>query len=158
MHKICLTATECGIIRGADKIIDTIGMFPSMEDGELIDVHLAKNSSSSRGFVSLTFDITGWRETVKQYLNQRKMKDFSQSKIRIVFSNALDVSLNDPLCAQGEIKFGNSHNKALLRQDEDPYNTPVIGRPFCIFCVRDSRNVVIEFEEEECEIRAELLD
>lgn len=42
MHKIFLTKNECSIIRGADEIVNTIGGFPSMENGELIEIQLEK--------------------------------------------------------------------------------------------------------------------
>lgn len=153
MHKIFLTKPECEIIQGSEKIIETIGGFPSMEDGELIDVHLQK-CGEYRSTVTLLFDVTGWKRNAK---HSAKLKEFSESLIRLIFQNCRDVYMQSPLGISGEIKFSNSADRSRMCQDDTPDTVLVIERPYCVFYIRDASGLIIEFFENECTISAEIV-
>ena len=40
MHKFCLTEPECDRIQGAQKIIETLGYFPSMENTIIEEIYI----------------------------------------------------------------------------------------------------------------------
>jgi len=157
MHKLYLTPPECEIIHGASEIVDIIGGFPSMEDGELIDITLQRhNKTGYRGEVILTFDISGWKQVASFYTAYGPLNKFVEDRIRLTFKNMRDIKIVDPFSESGEIKFSNTCDSREMHQDDHPCNTPIIERPFCRFYIRSGHNIVFDFEEEECEISAEL--
>lgn len=158
MHKLFLTENECSIIHGAQSIIDVIGGFPSMEDGELEYVITRKYPDRNRGWVKLIFNISGWKEVGKNYCRPGVIKEFSQDRIVLTFQNVRDVKINDPFDTVGEIKFGNVVTRRHMRQDDFPWNTPIVERPFCTFYARCGNHIVIDFDESECFISAALLE
>lgn len=154
MHKLFLTKNECEIIHGASKIVETVGGFPSMENGELITVSLQKGAKQYHFDVVLIFDITGWKHTA--FDNGYEINDFAENRIRMSFKNMRSVDMHDPFSERGEIKFYNSCNRDEFVQDSLPCFTPTIERPFCCFCICSGLHVVLEFEEEECDISADI--
>ena len=64
MHKTYLNEIELQLIKGADKIVEKIGMFPAMESGHLVGFSVKRNDDLSNRFslfdVELVFDITQW--------------------------------------------------------------------------------------------------
>ena len=153
MHKIFLTKPECELINGAEKIVELFGGFPSMEDGELLDIRVQK-CGEHRSTVSLLFDITGWKNNAMYY---KKLKDFSETLICFTFNNCRDVFMQSPLGMSGEIKFSNSADRSRMYQDDTPDTVPVIERPYCAFYIRDASCLIIEFFENECTISAEIV-
>ena len=47
------------MIEGEDKIVDAFGYFPTFHDGEILDLHLARNSTPESDYptVSITFTL-----------------------------------------------------------------------------------------------------
>ena len=156
MHKVFLTKNECSIIRGADEIIEAFGGFPSMENGELLEIHLEKQHERNRGSVSFVFDIADWKVSSSRYLSKERPAGFDQSRIKLTFQNCRDIKIVDPFRDLGEIKFGNSSDRKLIRQDEFPGLAPELERPFCVFYARSGESIIIDFDEETCIISAEL--
>ena len=152
MHKYFLTEEECSIINGADIIADEIGGFPSMEDGELLQFNFEKAfGDKAKDRLTLVYDIRGWHKNCSYYLDLRPLK---HTKIMMVFEGRLNVKyISDNVW--GEIKFGN--NISIMAQDGDPLNINVVKRPFTCFCMRDKRNLCVDFFEEDCLISAKLL-
>lgn len=153
MHKLYLTKPECEIINGAQDIIDTIGGFPSMEDGQLIEILIKKRADFSAGDISLLFDISGWKHIAPYYQEAGNVKTLEQNLIRLNFENVTSVRLLDLFSAHGEIKFSNTADPQQMYQDDMVSNTPIFERPYCCFYI-SSRNVIIEFDEENCTISA----
>lgn len=154
MHKLFLTENECSIIHGAQSIIDVIGGFPSMEDGELEYIVTRKYPDRNRGWVKMIFNISGWKEVGKNYCRPGVIKEFSQDRIELVFHNVRDVTIYDPFEDIGEIKFSNTSSRRHMQQDEFPWNTPIVERPFCTFYARCGEHIIIDFDESECFIHA----
>lgn len=154
MHKLFLTDNECSIIHGAQAIIDVIGGFPSMEDGVLEYIVTKKHPHKNRGMVKMIFNISNWKEVGKNYCPPGVIKDFSQDRIELIFLNVRDVKIYDPFENIGEIKFGNAKTRGHMQQDELPWTTPIVERPFCCFYARAGEHILIEFEESECMISA----
>ena len=153
MHKIFLTEEEVSFISGAETIVDELGGFPSMEDGSLIKVCIEEDGYKQ--FVSLVFDITGWIKNAGYYI---KIPATSKRRIKIVFSGKFDLMIVGNLRGiQGEIKFGNQESRP-MEQDDLPGYAPIIKRPFSVFCVRNERNLCIEFFEEYCCVSASFED
>ena len=80
----------------------------------------------------------------------------SEDYIRSAFQNCRDIKIVDPFRDLGEIKFGNSSDRKLMRQDEFPGLAPELERPFCVFYARSGESIIIDFDEETCIISAEL--
>ncbi len=162
MHKWYLTKTECEIINGADRIIDEIGCFPSMENGRLTDIHVVPSQILDCGFdISLVFDITGWKEFASLPGWQR-IPETNVTTIRLCFVVAKEIRLNsyrsdmDEGCCE-EIKFSNTTDTSLWHQDGTPWNIQEIPRPFCAFMICYGRSLAIEFDEQDCKISAEII-
>lgn len=163
MHKVYLTEEECSIIQGAQDIIDVLGGFPSMEDGELVSIGITANKNNpARYDVSLLFDISGWirvcgfnsrmENAVYQYPNIVNPK---YTRIRLSFEQAENIVINGiNMDRCGEIKFTDTWDRRAVRQDDHPSTTPRIKRPFLGFGIRYGEDFFISFFEGEVTIWA----
>lgn len=91
-----------------------------------------------------------------KYLHPYLHKYFDERKIRILFKNCSHCSFEGgPNCSNGEIKFGGKEqiDRNNRYQDRIPGHDIIIERPYVCFYNRD---MIICFNEEECEISAEL--
>lgn len=105
MHKTYLNEKELELIKGADRIVEKIGGFSSMEN-ERFESFSVKRSEDNRfrNDVELVYDITGWLETLDFYLTHAKdvndphwdpyrHKAFEERHIRIFFHNCFGLKL-----------------------------------------------------------------
>ena len=126
------------------------------------DVLLTYFFSAERFFLLLSynstfvFDIADWKVSSSRYLSKERPAGFDQSRIKLTFQNCRDIKIVDPFRDLGEIKFGNSSDRKLMRQDEFPGLAPELERPFCVFYARSGESIIIDFDEETCIISAEL--
>ncbi len=169
MHKTYLNEVELQIIKGADKIVEKIGGFPSMENCcfESLSVNRSKDNHY-RNDIELVYDITGWLETLDFYNpdgNKEKVnyyhKYFDERRIKITFHNCFGLKLTGfpPVNDEGgEIKFGGKKQEDQKNryQDRLPGLDIIIARPYTCFYMRSGHGMVIYFDEKECEISAEL--
>ena len=105
MYKTYLNEKELELIKGADRIVEKIGGFSSMEN-ERFESFSVKRSEDNRfrNDVELVYDITGWLETLDFYLTHAKdvndphwdpyrHKAFEERHIRIFFHNCFGLKL-----------------------------------------------------------------
>lgn len=153
MHKFCLTEPECERIQGAQKIIETLGYFPSMENTILEEINIRNTHHPGTSYeVSLLFDLScGGVKTVPG----------GKPKIRITFYGVRDVFMNaDSLHWENcpEIKFVNTFDRFSVSQDDCPSTTPIISRPFRGFAIGCGRIFFLEFFDEEITVDAFFVD
>ena len=102
MHKTNLNSEEIKLIKGSNKIIDKIGLFPDMEDARLESFNY-RQSNELENYIDVEFvyDISNWinsldiaKRTIlksnnndidSNYLHPYLHKDFDERKIRILF-------------------------------------------------------------------------
>ena len=168
MHKSYLNSEEIKLIKGADKIIDKIGGFPSMENGYLESFSIKNNGDFSKWNgersidVELVFNINGWLETLDFYKGHGEYydhKDFDERHIKMCFHNCREANINySSIFHNGEIKFGGYKEVEVdnRKQDAHPCIERIIERPYCCFYIVSGRELYIEFEEDKCEISAEI--
>lgn len=162
MHKTYLNSEEIKIIKGADKIIDKIGGFPSMENGYLKS-YSVKQSDKFNIDVELVFNLNGWLDTLdfwKGRSSEYDHKVFNERNIRINFHNCHHIDIKYPMFHCGEIKFGGSDEKDERNRKQDvlPGMSVILDRPYCCFYICSGNELILFFDEKECEISAELLD
>lgn len=161
MHKIFMTEPEASIIKGADAIIEELGGFPSMENGRLVSISI--KDCGLEGWrcardITLVFDIYNWARDSSRYVNISKPK---HRFIKMRFSPLRDFYINTPSMDYcGEFKFGNTADRDKMRQDMGTgLNPPIVERPFCCFYMRSAYDgLILEFDEDTCEISAEFID
>lgn len=149
MHKFCLTEPECDRIQGAQKIIETLVFFPSMENTIIEEIYI-KNTYrlGLRYEVSLLFDLScGGKREVKG----------GKSKIRMTFYGIRDVHIDTdafiwPYCSG--IKFSNRFDLENVQQDNVPSTTPIIPPPFTGFIIGRGKDFYLEFYDEEYTVDA----
>ena len=158
MHKLYLTGQEVSVIQGAEEIVREYGGFPSMENGRLLSLEVTADIRLyGRYAVSLVYDIKGWHKASSLYFDLPKL---NRRFIRMYFQGVWSVQVNSPDMRDGcsEIKFGNSFDRKEMWRDQDPRRVEEIERPFCVFFDARDKNIILEFAEGECEIRADFLD
>ena len=150
MHKFCLTKPECDKIQGSQKVIETLGYFPSMENTILEDIDIQYTHRVHQRYqITLLFDLTcGGKKSVKG----------NKNKIRITFYGVREIHLHTYSMASWdscpEIKFTNLDNPSEVRQDHLPSDTPIIPRPFTGFVIGTGRDFYLEFDDSECTVDA----
>ncbi len=172
MHKTYLNEEEVQLIKGADKIVKKIGGFPSMENGRLCSFLVKESEKEFCNDIELIFDIAGWLHTLDFYLTGCKdindkiwdpyrHKDFRERHVKMLFHNCKRFNLQGlPLLHNGEIKFGGvKQNEEKNRyQDRLPGHDIIIDRPYTCFYICVGDELIIYFDESECEISAELIE
>ena len=163
MHKTFLNEKEIQIIKGADKVVKKIGGFPSMENGTLESIFIARTGNDNLLDVELVFDISGWLNTLDFYSKNGVSRPyyqhnrFDERKIKILFHNCYDFEYAGTGRVIGEIKFGGKDQLDPRNRHQDvlPGMDIIIDRPYVCFYIRSGAPIVY-FNENECEISAEL--
>ncbi len=165
MHKTYLNEVEVQLIKGADEIVKKIGGFPSIENGCLSSVSI-RNADRKPYDVEMVFDLQGWINTLdfhyshgykgdKNYYHN----DFDERHIRITFHNCYGFETESGFVTfrGGDLYFGGveEHDPKNRKRDRLPGHGTVIERPYCCFYTGHDE-FSIYFNEEECEISAEL--
>ena len=153
MHKFCLTEPECERIQGAQKIIETLGYFPSMENTILEEVNI-KNTHrlAERYEVCLVFFF---------FFCGKHTVPGGKPKLQLTFYGVREVYMNtDGLDWRfsPEIKFTNSIDRTKVYRDDLPSTTPIIPRPFTGFAIGRGQDFFLEFFDEEITVDAFLID
>ncbi|MBR2533687.1 MAG: hypothetical protein IKE50_02760 [Erysipelotrichaceae bacterium] len=167
MHKTYLNEIELQLIKGADKIIEKIGGFPSMENGRLTDISIHRGKEFGHD-IELVFDLTGWIHVLDfhySYDYEGDMnyyhREFDERHIKMIFHSFRRIEMKGFPSFDfdgGEIKFGGiaQEDSKCRYQDRLPGHNIVIERPYTCFYIRSGCDFVIYFDENECEISAEL--
>lgn len=155
MHKLFLTKTECEVINGSQEIVEAFGGFPSMENTEIVDASISRKGGLLD--VSFLFDTHRWVEISASY--KYDVKQPEKRKVRIEFKGVREATLVAPadywICTG--LKFDSASDRKKWYQDEYPSAVSEIPRPFC--CLYSfSRNIVLEFREDECVINATIAE
>ncbi len=178
MHKSYLNETELQLIKGADIIVEKIGGFPSMESAQLIGFSAKQTRKTKNVYdlfdVELEFDISIWLKAMKRYYSAfisnpdrepelEKLvftKDFEERKIRMLFHNCQRFRIDYPNSFRGEIKFGGEAQEKHVNRHQDPLpgKGEIYKRPYTCFYTGSGSDLIIFFDESECEISAELFD
>ena len=153
MHKYCLTEPECERIQGSQKIIETLGYFPSMERSILEEINIKNTQRPGiRYEVGLIFDLSrGGQETVPG----------GKPRIQITFYGVRDIYMDTTTvdwryCP--ETKFTNTFDRDKVFQDDNPSTTPIIPRPFRGFAIGRGHHFFLEFFDEEITVDAFLIE
>lgn len=159
MHKYYLTKTECGFIKGADRIINEFGCFPSMENGQIRNIRIMPSQRLEHRYdISIEFDITDWKK-YSQLPNGDHIPETDSSTILLRFDGAHEFSITprciDMIDSCGGIKFTNDWNQKNWSQDGWPNSIPEIPRPFRAFYIRRGDEFSIRFWDDECIASAE---
>ena len=164
MHKTYLNEVELEVIEGADKIVEKIGGFPSMENGRLTS-YSVKNLETVLIDVELIFDLKGWIHTLDfhytyDYKGDKNYyhKEFNERHIKMTFRKCHRIE-TEGYGLGGDIYFGGPEQCDLRRRHRDklPGHAIIIERPFCCFYTAHNE-IAIFFDENECEISAELFE